>query len=346
MKLDIHTTVQVAFLLAVLGAISGILLGIKSIRDGMKLLYFQKRRGMVARGWRMFFTAGIFIFAAYILFSFAEPTVYLVFPPSSTITLSPTITSTLAPSLTPSITQTASITPTPEISYTPHIPTDIIAKFTSVVTPNTEAVFSPISFSQKIDERTKQAIRPKSEFIHPIGTLYATYSYDKMVEGSQWTALWYRFDGIILCTETIPWNGSTGGYGYTLCNPPAAEWLPGEYEVQIFIGTTWTVSGKFTITGDPPTPTNTSTVTKTPTYTSTATFTPTPTLTATPTYTRTHTLTPIPTLTFTAKPTSTITPTNKSTATRKPTLTTIPSSTLKSTPFPQPTDTRWPSITP
>ncbi len=161
--------------------------------------------------------------------------------------------------------------------------------------------------------RDNRPLNPATVFQNPVGELYVTYSYDKMVINSQWTALWYRLeDGKLLCYKTKPWDGSTGGYGFTSCNPPTGEWLPGEYEVQFYVAETWKNSGRFTVTGEPVLPTETATATATRTSTATQTRTP------------TRTITPIPTRTKTLPPTSTMPPTNT----------------------PRPTDTRWPTLTP
>jgi len=127
-----------------------------------------------------------------------------------------------------------------------------------------------------------------------------------MLEGSQWSAIWYREDGEIICYETIPWDGGTGGYGYSYCSASSEKWLAGEYEVQIFSGLTWKVSGRFTITGEIPTSVATST--------------------------NTHTVGPSPTLT----------PSSTQTITLTPTITNTPLPTRT----PPPTDTRWPTATP
>jgi hypothetical protein len=49
--------------------------------------------------------------------------------------------------------------------------------------------------------------------------------------------------------ESMPWEGPTGGYGYTECTPD--EWLPGDYEVRMFVGEAWKVTSSFTVTGAP-----------------------------------------------------------------------------------------------
>jgi type VI secretion system secreted protein VgrG len=110
--------------------------------------------------------------------------------------------------------------------------------------------------------------------------MYAVFTYTDMVMGTQWTALWMR-EGQLVHYETFAWDCeacSTGGSGYTDWNPSADEWLPGNYEVQIFAGTVWAGSGRFIVQGDAPTAIASHTATPT------RTFTPTP---STPSQTRT-----------------------------------------------------------
>lgn len=318
MNLDIQTSVQTAFLLCVfLGSIS-LILGLGSIRAGSKLQYFRKRHDRVMHGWRMIFVAFIFGIAALLVNSYAEPTAYKFFPPSPTITLTSTATLTPTISLTPTLTLTPTITETPSITNTPALPEDVIRKFESTTTPAAVPVFSPVQFARKID-KNYQPIDPVVEFANPITEIYGTFSYDQMTPNAQWSALWYR-DGKLVYYETIPWNGGTGGYGYTQWAPASEEWLPGTYEVQIFVGNQWVkgASGTFMVTGSPPTSTAAPPPTRTPIPTSTIGPTTTPSPSVTPTVTRT--------------PTSTLTPT----ITKTPTITNTP----------RPTDTRWPTLTP
>lgn len=343
MNLDIKTFVQAAFFLALGGIALSLILGIRSIRSGRRLLYYRKRRDFMVRGWRLLFTAIFLGIAAFALNRYAEPVIYTIFPPSPTVTLTPTLTLTPTITITPTITLTPTITETPSITNTFFVPPTVEAQFTSVVTPNPNSVFSSLQFSTALDENGLP-IDPAIEFANPVGHMYASFSYDQMTEGVQWTALWYRGDTLVFA-ETKPWDGGSGGYGYTDWNPSASDWLPGPYEVRVFIGQTWKVTGTFTVTGEAPTPTATGTATRTATatrtVTGTRTLTPTRTPTATlgPTPTRTNTRTPLPTLTRTATrtpwPTATPkTPTN--TRTPWPTATPI-TPTATRTPWPTPT---------
>ena len=327
-NLDIKTAVQTAFFLAIIGVLSSIWLMVKNYRIAQKMPFFQKRIKMQWKAIRFLFLGIVFGGAAVFFNRYAEPAVYLIFPPSPTITLTPTITMTPTITLSPTLTLSPTITYTPAISPTPSIPEEIQDLFEVTIVPNPDALFSPIIFSKEIDENL-QPINPSEEFDHPISIIYATYSYVNMVPFSQWTSIWYRLsDMSILCYETAPWNGGTGGYGYSECETNASEWQPGFYEVQLFVGDTWTASGRFAIIGSPPT--NTPTISPTPTRTRTF----------TPTVSRT----PLPTST----PSITRTPTNTSTRTNTPTITLTPTKTytFTATRTPRPTDTRWPSQTP
>lgn len=309
MNLDIRTAIQTLFVLTLAGVVLSIFVGIRTIRSGHKLLYFRKRREMVSRGWRTIFGAFLLVGVAFAINRYAEPTAYRFFPPSPTITQTPTITLTPSITITPSITLTPTITNTPSVTYTPAMPDSIRNGIQTTITPNPSAVFSPVLISRTINDDF-QPIDPQTMFANPITTLYGAFSYDQMVVGSHWAALWYRLaDQELLCYESKPWDGGTGGYGYTECSPSSDEWLPGDYEVQIFVGTEWKNSGRFTITGEPPTPLPSATATRTATATWTVTATGTatlrPTVTPTPTVTQTRTTTPTPKPTNTRAPTAT-----------------------------------------
>jgi hypothetical protein len=280
--IDIKTGIFVSFLLTCLASVLCLSAGIRSIQAGNKLMYYRKRRDLISRGWRFVFFCIVFAGLAVFLYGPAEQIVINVtgFVPSPTITLTPTLTLTPTITVTSTISVTPTVTETSRYSPTPFIPETVIVQFTSVVTPNPEAVFSPVVFAQSIDKKL-QPVKPAVEFANPVGHLYGTFSYNNMVPGSQWTAIWLR-DGQLVYAESKPWDGGNGGYGYTDWNPTADAWLPGNYEVQIFVGLQFKLSNRFTVTGDAPTPIPT--VTLTPTIT----LTPSPTVTRTPTGTRTR----------------------------------------------------------
>lgn len=229
---------------------------------------------------------------AVVLPLYGLPVAYHYFPPSPTasptattvpfrtVTPTPTITLTATVTDTPLVTDTATITPTPSL------PLAVLALFQSNITPNPNAIFSPLTFSTKIDNNL-QPIDPQTVFDNPITEIFATYSYDQMMPGAQWTAVWLR-DGKQVCLETHPFAGGTGGYDEAHCADPIGGWQPGTYEMQIFVGEDWKVLGRFLVQGNPPTaapsltPTASTTPTRTPPASSTATLSETPATTETP----------------------------------------------------------------
>jgi hypothetical protein len=314
--------------------------GILSIRTARRLPFFRMRRERMVRGWRLLSWSVVLLILAFLLPNAIEPAIYNFFPPTATFTLIPTITLTPTISLTPTITLTPSITPTksvsdtPTTSPTPHVPLAVEMLFESTITPNPSAIFSQLTFTDGLDNLYRP-LKPGTLFQNPIDHMYAVFSYDGMVVGSQWTALWYR-NGELVHFETIPWNGGSGGLGYTDWLPDPSEWHIGEYEVQIFIGQIFKQSGFFSVEGEPPTPAPTSTPTKTNTPTRTAT----PTRTLRPTASITPTRTPRPSPAPYKSPTPTIKPTPYPTLTRTPTPSPAPARTSTSTSVGSPTPTR------
>jgi hypothetical protein len=188
------------------------------------------------------------------------------------MTLSPTIT------LTPTITDTPSVTDTPTITPTPYIPPAIEALFSSEVTPNPDAVFSPLQFSTVYENF--ECVAPSTTFVNPVRSMTACFSYNNMQPDVQWTALWYRGNELVHY-ETLPWDGTTGGLGFSQWSPPPDMWQPGTYTVQIFVGLEWKVVGQFVVSGEPPTSTPSTTPSPTVSPTITLTFENTPVLTQT-----------------------------------------------------------------
>ncbi len=327
--LDIRTGVQTAIILASIFAILSLISGALAIRKARQIPYFRLRREQMVHGWRSIVTALSLMLIAFLLNTYAEPVAYSFFSPSPTPSLTPTIsptptiTLTATITLTPSITNTPAITDTPTITPTPHIPLAIEVQFEGQLTPPANAVFSPLQFTNRGIDSLYRPINPDINFLNPVGEMFAYFTYDGMVDGIQWTALWLR-DGKIIHYETNPWDGGSGGAGFSDWLPDAETWLPGEYVVQIFIGFDWLRSGIFTVEGDPPA----STLTPSPTTTRVPTATVTPTFTASATPTASATISPTP-----RTPTATLSPT----ITRWPTATEI---------TPSPTLTRQPTLTP
>ena len=321
--MNIKAGILAAIFLMILFATLTVWGGIQALRSGRKIPYYRLKQERIVHGWRLFFLGVLLALAAYWMGSYGEPTVYMFYKPSVTPSLTPTITLTLTTTLTPTVTPTPSITLTPAISNTPpftstpFMPAAVGTLFKSVITPNPDAIFSPLVFGRSIDLTNYQAVDPGNVFQNPIKRIVALYSYDNMVPGAQWTALWYR-DGTLVHYETAAWDGTTGGQGYADWAPDPSEWQPGNYEVQIFVGLDWKVVGRFTVKGKAPA------------------------AKATPRASATVTDTASPVTHFTLTRTPTLVPTS----TPPPSATPPPSSTLQPTLTRPPTDTPWPSVTP
>jgi hypothetical protein len=350
MSLDIHSAVQVTIAIAAAAFFISIWRGIALVRKARTLPFFRMRRDMTVRGWRLLTLWGfVWLIIVFLLPTQIEPLIYSVYPPTATVTITPTITVTPTISQTPTITLTPSITPTPAvtdtptITPTPFVPLAIELEFEGIVTPNPDARFSELTFTDGLDALYRP-LNPGVIFQNPIDHMYAVFSYDGMIDGSQWTALWYR-SGELVHYETKPWDGGTGGLGYTDWAPGAQEWQAGIYQVQIFVGVQIKVTGEFSVEGEPPTPepSPTSTPSATATRTLTPTRTPLPSQTLPPSSTPrpTRTWTPVPSITPTRTPF--ISPTRTPTNTPWPTLTRTP---VTPTITPQPTQTRTPTNTP
>jgi hypothetical protein len=223
--------------------------GWRQIRSASRLPFFMLRQRRISQGWRLLILALIFAVAGLFITSFGRQIAYTIVPPTPSITPTPTITLTPTASSTstitpiPSITPTATITPTPTITSIPEIPSEIGDSISSQVTPPSQAALSEIEVTRELG-LFNQPIASDETFELPIGRLYGTFTYDNLLDGVQWTSLWL-FDGAIVCQESIPWNGGTGGYGYTECELPI--WEIGEYEIQMYIGIAWAVSTRFEI---------------------------------------------------------------------------------------------------
>jgi len=252
MNLDIDTTFKVILVLLAIGIISSISMAIKSLGAASRLEFYRKRQDLMEHGWRMILLAFLLAGGGFVFYRFGEPIVYQYFPPSPTITRTPTITTTPTITLTLMNTLTPTITLTLAQTYTPVLPGVVQTQIMTPVDSETESQFSPVQFSTQTKDDV--VINTTDTFTLPIDQLFGGYTFDKMTVGVQWTAVWLH-EGDVMCFETKVWNWGPGGSGYTdACNTELspAQWLPGDWEVQIFVGQTWKSSGRFTILGNDP----------------------------------------------------------------------------------------------
>lgn len=264
MNLDIRAGVLAATFLTIVFFLISAITGAQTLLSGKQVKFFKLRRDQMMRGWRLIGLGLFWVIISIGIFFYGEPVAYRFITPS------PTVPASLTPSITPSITTTPTITETPTItltpaesytptpSSTPHVPVAVQAKFEGRLTPPAEAAFSPLIFTNIGLDEDYNPVGPGTQFTNPVGHLYAVFSYDRMEDDTQWSALWY-IDGELVHYETMPWDGGSGGNGYSDWDPSPELWLPGDYVVQIFLGTDFQVSGTFRVIGEPPTPTVTQT---------------------------------------------------------------------------------------
>lgn len=249
--MTINQSVYLAASFLLLGMVILLILGGRALSDARRLPYFMLRRSRVVQGWRILILAIALGLASLLTFTIGPRAVYVVYPPTPSRTPTSTQTPTATRTPIPSITPTSSVTPIPSetatatITPTPGLPEEIQILLRETITPNPEAVFSPILVSSRISS-FNQAINPQEDFNQPQGRLFGSFSYNNLQDGVRWTAIWY-FQDEIVCIETIPWDGGSGGYGYTECEPEA--WLPGRYDIQLFFGEEWQVSTYFEVLG-------------------------------------------------------------------------------------------------
>ena len=251
-NIDIDTTFKLLLVLVAVASLAAIVAAFRSIKAARALQFYKKRRDLVARGWRMVALTVLLGAIAFFLVRFGEPVAYRYFPPSPTITRTPTLTLTPTVTETPRQTYTPTITLTLQYTYTPSLPDVVQTAIKTPVGVDAKAIFSPIEFSTQTKDGV--VINTTDVFNPPITQMFAGFTFDGMALGVQWSAVWL-YEGQVICYETAAWKYSTGGAGYSdACNSvlKPEQWLPGDYEVQIFVGQTYKTSGQFTIGGEKP----------------------------------------------------------------------------------------------
>jgi len=251
-SMTIDSTLQSLILLLAACMIALGWAGWRMVRGSGGLRFYSVRRQRASTGWRLMVGGLVAGLLAILLRFYGRPVAYIVVPPTPSVT--PTRTETLTPTITrtPTITSTPEATATATESPTPSLPEPLLVTFHETTTPGTSAALSPISITTRLDGFNRP-LDARAEFAQVPRRLFGAFTYDGLQDGVRWTAIWRRGETIV-CLESKPWDGGTGGYGYTECAPEAG-WAPGEYEVQMFLGETWWISARFTILGTTETPT-------------------------------------------------------------------------------------------
>jgi hypothetical protein len=228
--------------------------GLLILARARRARYHSLRRRALVRGWRLlFFGVGLLVVAGLLepvsrplLKWMAPPTPTLTAlpPPTSTPTFTPAPSSTPSPSPSPGPTLSPAPTRLPTLSPTPALPRLFITPpGTVTVTPLPEAVAANLRFSLRDDcmvavSRDRFDSKPMKIFAH--------FYYDNWLRGVQWSGVWYHNDRLLF-VETLLWEDSTGGCGFTNYDNQGRPWPAGDYEIQIFIGDRWLLSGRFAV---------------------------------------------------------------------------------------------------
>jgi len=224
-------------------------------------LFSERRRQMVAAWQQIFYGVVVLLIAAAVLF-IGPPAIALVVPPTATPLLSPTPSNTPGPSPTVTLTPTATETrpptdtpppTTPAPTGPPTLPVDLITPpaGTLTVTPPANGVIANLRVSRVNDCASTQG--SGDFFDTQPRALYALFDYNNWQRDAQWTYVWRRDEAIVSVVSAL-WDGSTGGCGYAEYDGGGAEWVPGVYQVQIFLGTMYMDQATFTISDSTPTP--------------------------------------------------------------------------------------------
>jgi hypothetical protein len=255
-----QTAVWVAVILLG-GAILLVLAGILFLRRAPRQPFFLARQQTAAAGWRLFLIAlGILLLAGLVRL-FGAPVALQVITPTPSMTYTPSMTFT--PSLTqlptetlpPTITLTATRTLVPSSTGIPALPPSVLHDFTSNVVPAANILLGPIVFTTAYSTNL-EALNTGDVFFNPQQRIAGIFSYMGINLGVQFTAVWLR-NGELVYWDPYPWNKSANGTGLVEWNLAPGFFVPGAYEVQIFIGTQWYRSGRFNIVGPAPTATRT-----------------------------------------------------------------------------------------
>ncbi len=272
--------------------------GVRALRNSRRLISYQLRLPYIALARRSFAFSGLLASVLILLIlsnpisipKFASPfksqglTETYSITPTQTLTISKKDTPTQPLFILPAVTS-GTANPRTTLTSTPSIPEPILAQFQSVITPQTGSQISRLRFATEM--HGNQLIGPSVRFRNPIRRMFIVYSYAHMTPGVQWTLIWYR-DGEYLGYETRTWNADSSGAGIIEFEQEVDQWLPGIYEIRLFVGDEWKASGSFSLSGVPPTLTLTNTIT--------------PTASVTPIIKPTMSLTPRPPRSFTSTP--------------------------------------------
>jgi len=104
-------------------------------------------------------------------------------------------------------------------------------------------MFSPLQFSSKLNKDGIVKDNITTTFPANVAHIYGGYSFDQMALGVQWSAIWLLDGTKPVHIQTNIWKLASGGYGDTDWDCTTGECVPGDYVVQIFVGSSFKIMG-------------------------------------------------------------------------------------------------------
>lgn len=238
----------------------GLLLAKLRLQTGRS--YFFLRKHSLRLAWGRILLGLALLMGFGITLVFGRTAAALLAPAANTVTPAPSAgpgtppPTRTAPAPPPAVhtataTAAASATATPPAG--PQLPLALVTlpAGTLTVTPSADAVIANLRVSALNDCASRQGA--DANFARPPKTFYALFDYDGWLPGMQWSSVWLR-DGQVVFVETLLWDGSTGGCGFSEFNAGGQAWAEGVYEVQLFAGQRWLGSAGFSLFRRTPTP--------------------------------------------------------------------------------------------
>ncbi|HUV90153.1 MAG TPA: hypothetical protein VMY80_10900 [Anaerolineae bacterium] len=236
----------VAYALLIVAAVL-VGLAITRLITARRAPFYVMRRNALTRATRWALAALASLVVA-VLLLLVVPSLLAVVPASvlPTVTLTSMPTATSRPTPIPTITPTRRPTATPPFipTNTPAIlpPESALSPLPSAVPAGEDAHIAIITLATEQDA-SDQPVDPGVEFPSGDHRMYLFFTYEGMRNGTMTTFAWYK-DGQLIdyCSDTWLWGlaegrewGERGRTSY-FCKPPGG-WVPGTYEIRVFIET-------------------------------------------------------------------------------------------------------------
>lgn len=128
---------------------------------------------------------------------------------------------------------------------TPILPPEF-NRLTPSVQLKDDTVLTPLQFSTEITE-DYQPLNPRRIFAEGSFTVYATFAYEEMADGMEWSWVW-RHDGSVTDGGNELWNYGDNGPGYVYLNPEEG-FKTGKYSLEIWVNDELMSQSAITVNG-------------------------------------------------------------------------------------------------